>query len=70
MAYILKNLCGCVYSSKGDMIIFATFEDKNNNRYIKIFMNINKHYDMIFEEKYIPHHLSIIYHYTISTIDI
>ena len=64
MAYFLKNLCGCVYSPKGDMMIFATFEDKNNNRYIKIFMNINKHYDMIFEEKYLPHHLSIIYHYT------
>lgn len=63
MAYFLKNLCGCFYLSKGDTIIFCTFEDKNHNRYIKVFLNIGKHYDMIFEENSLPHHLSIIYHY-------
>lgn len=60
----MKNLCGCIYSSKGDTIIFVTFEDENNNRYIKVFINIYQKYDMVFNEHKLPHSLSIIYHYT------
>lgn len=61
--FTVKNLSGCVCSDNGNMIIFMTLQDPNNNRYIKICLNFAEHDDMIFTEHGMPHHISIIYHF-------
>lgn len=61
--FTVKNLSGYVCSNKGDIIIFLTLQDSNDNRYIKICLNFVEHDDMIFTENGMPHHICIIYHF-------